>query len=149
MDEETSRRCLEPFFTTKGERGTGLGLAMVYGFVRRHGAEIQIDSAPGLGTRIRILFPVSKAGGATDTGTRPASPPPTNLRVLLVDDDPLVLDSLRETLEADGHVIVTAQDAREGVAAFHAAQVTDPFGVVITDLGMPHLDGCGVTKAIK
>ena len=61
MDEETSRRCLEPFFTTKGERGTGLGLAMVYGFVRRHGAEIQIDSAPGQGTRIRILFPISEA----------------------------------------------------------------------------------------
>jgi signal transduction histidine kinase len=149
MDEETSRRCLEPFFTTKGERGTGLGLAMVYGFVRRHGAEIQIDSAPGQGTRIRIVFPVSKAGGATDAGTRPASARPTNLRVLLVDDDPLVLDSLRETLEADGHVIVTAQDAREGVAAFLAAQITDPFGVVITDLGMPHLDGSGVTKAIK
>lgn len=149
MDEETSRRCLEPFFTTKGERGTGLGLAMVYGFVRRHGAEIQIDSAPGQGTRIRILFPVSKAGSATDTGTRPASARPTNLRVLLVDDDPLVLDSLRETLEAEGHVIVTAQDAREGVAAFLAAQITDPFGLVITDLGMPHLDGSGVTKAIK
>ena len=149
MDEETSRRCLEPFFTTKGERGTGLGLAMVYGFVRRHGAEIQIDSAPGQGTRIRILFPVSKAGGATHTRTRPASALPTNLRVLLVDDDPLVLDSLREALEADDHVIVTAQDAREGVAAFLAAQTAEPFGVVITDLGMPHLDGCGVTRAIK
>ena len=60
-----------------------------------------------------------------------------------------MLDSLREALEADDHVIVTAQDAREGVAAFLAAQTAEPFGVVITDLGMPHLDGCGVTKAIK
>ena len=49
MDEDTRRRCLEPFFTTKGERGTGLGLAMVYGVTQRHGAQIEIDSAPGKG----------------------------------------------------------------------------------------------------
>ena len=60
-----------------------------------------------------------------------------------------MLDSIREALEADGHVIVTTKDAREGVDAFLAEQTTDPFGVVITDLGMPHLDGCGVAKAIK
>ena len=149
MDEETSRRCLEPFFTTKGERGTGLGLAMVYGFVQRHGAEIRIDSAPAQGTRIRILFPISESAQVVGTDTASASAPPINLRVLLVDDDPLVLDSLRETLEADGHVVVTAKDAREGVDAFLAAQTTSPFGVVITDLGMPHLDGRGVAKAVK
>ena len=51
MDEETRRRCLEPFFTTKGERGTGLGLAMVYGMVQRHSAEIEIESAPGRAPR--------------------------------------------------------------------------------------------------
>jgi CheY-like chemotaxis protein/anti-sigma regulatory factor (Ser/Thr protein kinase) len=149
MDEETSRRCLEPFFTTKGERGTGLGLAMVYGFVQRHGAEIRIDSAPAQGTRIRILFPVSEAGRVAGIDTAQASAPPANLRVLLVDDDPLVLDSLRETLEGDGHVVVTTKDAREGVDVFLAAQTKDPFGVVITDLGMPHLDGHGVAKAVK
>lgn len=149
MDEETSRRCLEPFFTTKGERGTGLGLAMVYGFVRRHGAEIRIDSAPGQGTRIRILFPASETGRAAGADVGPSAAPHTNLRVLLIDDDPLVLDSLRETLEADGHVVVVAKDARVGVDAFLAAQGADPFGVVVTDLGMPHLDGRGVAKAVK
>src|SRR6202040_505477 len=56
MDEETRRRCLEPFFTTKGERGTGLGLAMVYGMAQRHGAALEIDSKPGNGTTIRLLF---------------------------------------------------------------------------------------------
>jgi signal transduction histidine kinase len=149
MDEETRHRCLEPFFTTKGERGTGLGLAMVYGFVRRHGAEIRIDSAPGQGTRMRILFPVSAVGRVAGTEPGPASVPITNLRVLLVDDDPLVLESLRRTLEADGHVVVAEKDAQEGVSAFLAAQGTDPFGVVITDLGMPHLDGRGVARAVK
>jgi DNA-binding response OmpR family regulator len=83
----------------------------------------------------------------TDSG--PVAVPPINLRVLLVDDDPLVLDSLRETLEADGHVVVATKDAREAVDAFLAAQTSDPFGVVITDLGMPHLDGRGVARAVK
>jgi signal transduction histidine kinase len=59
MDDETRRRCLEPFFTTKGERGTGLGLAMVYGMAQRHGAMLEIDSARGVGTTIRLLFPVA------------------------------------------------------------------------------------------
>ena len=58
MDEDTRRRCLEPFFTTKGERGTGLGLAMVYGIARRHNAEIEIDSSLGKGTTVRFVFPV-------------------------------------------------------------------------------------------
>src|SRR6185312_13612528 len=58
MDEETRRRCLEPFFTTKGERGTGLGLAMVYGTMQRHSAEIEIDSAVGRGTTVRLRFAV-------------------------------------------------------------------------------------------
>ena len=56
MDEDTRRRCLEPFFTTKGERGTGMGLAMVYGMVKRHAAQIEIDSAPGQGTTVRLRF---------------------------------------------------------------------------------------------
>ena len=56
MDEDTRRRCLEPFFTTKGERGTGLGLAMVYGVAQRHGAELEIESEPGKGTTVRLSF---------------------------------------------------------------------------------------------
>ena len=58
MDEEARRRCLEPFFTTKGERGTGLGLAMVYGMVQRHSAEIDIESALGQGTTTRLSFSI-------------------------------------------------------------------------------------------
>src|SRR6202042_1701132 len=57
MDEDTRRRCLEPFFTTKGERGTGLGLAMVYGMIQRHSADLEIASAVGKGTTVRLNFP--------------------------------------------------------------------------------------------
>src|SRR6202000_1133615 len=59
MDEETRRRCLEPFFTTKGERGTGLGLAMVYGIVERHNAKLEIESELQVGTTVRLRFPIA------------------------------------------------------------------------------------------
>lgn len=149
MDEETSSKCLEPFFTTKGERGTGLGLAMVYGAAQRHGADIEIDSRPGEGTRIRLSFPAPLVA-------RPAVPRPhlpavaaKRLRVLIIDDDPLVLKSLSDTLEAEGHAAVIAADSRHGLDIFRCAQLTEPFSAVITDLGMPHLDGYGVAKAVK
>src|SRR4029077_10991211 len=58
MDEDTRRRCLEPFFTTKGERGTGLGLAMVYGMIQRHSADIEIESTVGKGTTVRLTFTI-------------------------------------------------------------------------------------------
>ena len=61
MDEQTRRRCLEPFFSTKGEQGNGLGLAMVYGMLKRHGGEIEIVSEPGRGTTMRLQFPIDSA----------------------------------------------------------------------------------------
>ena len=149
MDEETRRKCLEPFFTTKGERGTGLGLAMVYGAVKRHSADIQIDSAPGQGTRFVITFPVSKTAAAPTQVSDDATPPVMPRRILVIDDDPLVLPVLKATLEIDGHTVVTADDPRLGIEIFRAAQATTPFNVVMTDLGMPHLDGRAVARAIK
>jgi signal transduction histidine kinase/DNA-binding response OmpR family regulator len=150
MDRETSRRCLEPFFTTKGERGTGLGLAMVYGVIKRHGADIQIDSAPGKGTRIRITFPpASASAAAADAFDGSTAVPCAPLRILIIDDDPLVLKSLQEALEGEGHIIAAASDPRDGLERFRAALATDPFAIVVTDLGMPHLDGRAVARAVK
>ena len=149
MDEETRRRCLEPFFTTKGERGTGLGLAMVYGMVKRHSAEIEIESAVGSGTTVRLSFAAPTAvAPAGQSSVAPAAP--SRMRILLVDDDPLVLKSLRDTLETEGHVTVTANGGREGIDAFRAARDSEePFAVVITDLGMPYVDGRQVASAVK
>jgi CheY-like chemotaxis protein len=148
MSEEARNRCLEPFFTTKGERGTGLGLAMVFGTVRRHGADIQIDSTLGAGTTVRLAFPPATA--ATETPLPAAVRLPARLRLLLIDDDPTVLKSLRDTLENDGHVIVTAEGGSEGIAALRASlDRGERFAAVITDLGMPHLDGRRVAAAIK
>ncbi|HEY0724329.1 MAG TPA: ATP-binding protein, partial [Pyrinomonadaceae bacterium] len=151
MDEATRRRCLEPFFTTKGERGTGLGLAMVYGVAQRHNAEIEIESTVGKGTLMRLSFPEHKADAdelialASATEVMPA-----RLRILAIDDDPLVTKSLRDTLEADGHVVTITNGGQEGIDVFRGmAEGTEKFAVVITDLGMPYVDGRKVASAIK
>jgi signal transduction histidine kinase/ActR/RegA family two-component response regulator len=150
MDEETRRRCLEPFFTTKGERGTGLGLAMVYGMVQRHGGDIEIDSEPGESTTIRLGFPLPSIDESAVAQQQARPMVPRRLRLLVIDDDPLLVKSLRDILEADGHVVTTANDGKGGVAAFLAAeQRGERFAAVITDLGMPYMDGRRVAAAIK
>lgn len=151
MDEETRRRCLEPFFTTKGERGTGLGLGMVYGVMQRHGGELDIDSSVGKGTTMTLRFPIAESDGAA-RALLEEHPPAIGQRrrILLVDDDPLLLKSLRDTLEAEGHVIHAANGGQAGIDAFQAALARgEPFEAVITDLGMPHVDGRKVSQAIK
>jgi CheY-like chemotaxis protein len=149
MDAETQRRCLEPFFTTKGERGTGLGLATVYGSVQRHGAEIYILSAPGRGTTVQLVFAAAREPAvARSEPPRPQTQP--HQRVLIVDDDPLLLKSLRDTLEHDGHAVTTAGGGLAGLEAFSAAREADaPFDLVITDLGMPYVDGRQVASGVK
>jgi CheY-like chemotaxis protein len=148
MDAETRRRCLEPFFTTKGERGTGLGLAMVYGTIQRHAADIEIDSTPGQGTCVRLIFAAATHVAEATEPSRAARP--SRLRILVIDDDPLLLKSLRDTLEGDGHSVNVASGGEAGIEAFLAA--TDGrarYDIVITDLGMPYVDGRQVASRIK
>ena len=150
MDEETRRRCLEPFFTTKGERGTGLGLAMVYGMIQRHSAEFDIESAVGRGTTMRVTFPaytqpLIAAARATDVHA-----PMRRLRVLLIDDDPIIIKALEDALVGEGHVTVAANGGQTGLEIFATAHATaHPFDLVVTDLGMPSVDGRRVAEGIK
>ncbi|HEV7608565.1 MAG TPA: PAS domain S-box protein [Steroidobacteraceae bacterium] len=148
MDEDTRRRCLEPFFTTKGTRGTGLGLAMVYGVAQRHGANLEIESEPGKGTVVRMSFAIAPTAVAVASGSHRAPAGP--LRILIVDDDPLLLKSLRDALETDGHDVTSANGGQAGIEAFVESHAEGkPFPVVITDLGMPHVDGRKVASTIK
>jgi PAS domain S-box-containing protein len=149
MDEGTRQRCLEPFFTTKGERGTGLGLAMVFGVVQRHSAELEIDSAPGAGTTVRLAFAVPPAI-PLEPEPEKALEVPTGLHLLLIDDDPTILKSLRDALESDGQVVVTANGGEAGISALRTAlDRGERFAAVITDLGMPYVDGRRVATAVK
>jgi signal transduction histidine kinase/ActR/RegA family two-component response regulator len=149
MDWETRKHCLEPFFSTKGQRGTGLGLAMVYGAVERHKGKIEIDSLPGLGTTMRVILPVRKieTAGATELA-RGAKPKP--LRVLCIDDEPVLRELLQKILRRDGHQSEVADGGQAGIEAFRAARHrNEPFDVIFTDLGMPYVDGREVVAAVK
>jgi DNA-binding response OmpR family regulator len=150
MDEETRRRCLEPFFTTKGERGTGLGLAMVYGMAQRHGAELEIDSRPGAGTTMRLLFPINAAAVSSASRVPQSQVPQRGLRILLVDDEPALSDALRDALELEGHQVTVADGGQAGLETFRSAQRSHaPFDIVITDLGMPNVDGRQVVAGVR
>jgi len=149
MDDDTRRRCFEPFFTTKGERGTGMGLAMVYGMVKRQGAEIDVESAPGRGTTVRLRFSIAPASVVSPSPPVEA-PPARSLRLLVIDDDPLVGQSLHYVLQNEGHSVAVADAGQAGIEAFTAAHHgEEPFDLVMTDLGMPYVDGRAVAAAVK
>ena len=150
MNEETRKRCLEPFFTTKGERGTGLGLAMVYGMIQRHSAEFDIESAVGKGTTMRVTFPAYTQPLIATPRAIDSHAPMRRLRVLLIDDDPIIIKALEDSLAGEGHVTVAANGGQAGLDAFARAHGTNhPFDLVVTDLGMPTVDGRRVAEGIK
>jgi signal transduction histidine kinase/ActR/RegA family two-component response regulator len=149
MSEETRRRCLEPFYSTKGKRGTGLGLAMVYGVMERHGGQIEIESEQGKGTGIKLILPIRRLPGA-DPVTTDTELTPCPLNILCIDDEPLLRELLRELLEREGHHVSLADGGQSGVDEFRAAAHRQrPFDVVVTDLGMPYFDGRQVVKTIQ
>jgi PAS domain S-box-containing protein len=148
MDEETKRRCMEPFFTTKGEKGSGLGLMMVYGTMQRHEGQIEIESELGKGTTFRLLFPLREAEAKESEEEEAKELPP--LRILLVDDDPRVRRILGELMKSWGHTVVIAEDGFNALDAFLVAfRSGQPFDVVITDLGMPRMNGAELVRRIR
>ena len=151
MDEKTRRRCLEPFFSTKIQRGgSGLGLAMVYGMMQRHDGTIDIESAPGKGTSIRLTFPFRKEAQKAIDDLAHENDSNHALRILCIDDEKHVLQLLSDCLSPFGHRVTTAPNGQDGLELFRAAKSEKlPFQAVITDLGMPGFDGRQVARAIK
>jgi PAS domain S-box-containing protein len=143
MSEEVKARIFEPFFTTKGVQGTGLGLSMVYGIMERHGGHISVASAPGQGTTVTCRFRVAPATVAEERPAAPAPLPPR--RILLIDDDPMVRQTITSLLRAAGHTVEEADGGAAGITRLIQAE----FDVVITDLGMPGVTGWDVSRAVK
>ncbi|MCI0744921.1 MAG: ATP-binding protein [Verrucomicrobia subdivision 3 bacterium] len=151
MDEATRHRCLEPFFSTKRLRGgAGLGLSMVYGMVERHEGKVQVESTLGKGTCVRLILPLRPLPpdrSATALLPRSAA---QKRRILCIDDEPLLRELLKEVLQSQEHNVETAESGQAGLDAFHAARSRgEPFDLVITDLGMPHVDGRQVAQMVK
>lgn len=144
MSEETRLRCLEPFFTTKGDGGTGLGLATVYGTVHRYGGSLDLQSEPGKGTTITIHLP--RAATASDPYASAASPRLAGQqRILLVDDEVSVREVVSAALEGDGHIVTATESGEGALDAFRR----DRFDVVITDRAMPGINGDQLAAAIN
>ena len=113
MTEEVRQRCLEPFFSTKGEKGTGLGLSMVFGIVKRHEGRVEIESVQGSGTVFRIRLPAQIV--AVETAADDDLKIDRSLSVLVVDDEPIARDVIARYLTADGHRVVTAINGHEAL----------------------------------
>jgi signal transduction histidine kinase len=143
MSEETLRNCMEPFFTTKGKRGSGLGLAMSYGIIRRHGGTIAIKSTLNKGSTFTIYLPVpDEVIQSTDVEVELTVDP---LRILVVDDHPAIREIVSAYLAEDRHTVETAADAREAMKKFRA----EHFDLVITDRAMPEISGDELAASIK
>ncbi len=144
MTEEVKRRIFDPFFTTKGPSGSGLGLSIAWGIVTRHGGEIRVDSQPRRGSTFTVILPAAPEG-SLEAQEIQASPAPTPKRILLVDEDRAVAGSTAGLLTKAGHEVVVTYSGREAVRRLHS----EDFDLVISDLGMPEMDGWEVAAAVK
>ena len=150
MGPEVKQRLFDPFFTTKGKAGTGMGLAVSFGIIRRHEGSIEVDSEPGRGTTFRISLPkvaytTTDAAHLLTAGTAATSE--ERLRILVVDDETHVREVLIEALESEGCEVVSAPSGEIALALFD--QYEGKFDAVFTDIGMPEMSGWELVTEIR
>ncbi|MCX6537707.1 MAG: ATP-binding protein [Acidobacteria bacterium] len=146
MTDEVKARVFEPFFSTKGNKGNGLGLSVCASLAERHRAKFFVESEPGVGTTFKLTFPPP----TPIESPRPAAPshdPAASVgtfNVLVVDDEPDVCESLAAMVAAMGHKVTTARDGLEAVAIV----ANQPIEVIVTDLGMPGINGIELASRV-
>jgi CheY-like chemotaxis protein len=146
MTPEVAKRVFEPFFTTKaGGEGSGLGLSMVYGFIRQSNGHIKIYSEVGHGTTVRMYFPRSDPAGATVAPVARRATPGGNERILVVEDEAAVREIVGEQLRGLGYDVQLAGDAEQALALLQVHR----FDLVLTDVVMPgRLNGKGLADEV-
>ncbi len=149
MDEQTRQRAFEPFFTTKERgKGTGMGLATVYGIVKQSGGSVFLYSEAGQGTTVRIYFPRADEPVATPENRRSAAPLPAGTEtILLVEDDASVRAFTRRTLEAQGYHVLEASDG--ATALLRAGGFERPIDLLVTDVVMPGMHGADLARELQ
>jgi CheY-like chemotaxis protein len=148
MTPDVKQHLFEPFFTTKAVgKGTGLGLATVYGIVRQSGGMIAVDSEPGRGTRFRIYFPSADSAGSEDS-TAPLEPATAGTgTVLLVEDEPGVRHLARDVLTRYGYTVIEAADGSEALRLVAARD--ESIDLLLTDVVMPGMSGAELARRFR
>ncbi|MBD9462299.1 PAS domain-containing sensor histidine kinase [Pseudomonas sp. Pdm06] len=147
MDDATLASAVDPFFTTKGVgKGTGLGLSMVHGLAEQLGGRLILKSQKGLGTTAELWLPVAGDAAPGKAAIEEAPPPVHELKVLVVDDDSLVLTSTRLLIEDLGHRVLCAPS---GAQALELYERNPDIDLVITDMAMPQMDGAQLAKLLR
>ncbi len=151
MSREVVERCIEPFFSTKGDHGSGLGLSVSHGVIRRHGGQLIVESALDEGTSVTVLLPAAAtrpSPGPTEApapAPAPATAPMNTLKILVVDDADLVRDVIAECLAMDGHDVDSANSGFAALELFERGR----YDVVITDRAMPGMSGDELALAMR
>jgi signal transduction histidine kinase/ActR/RegA family two-component response regulator/predicted negative regulator of RcsB-dependent stress response len=150
MTPEVKSRLFDPFFTTKGKGGTGMGMAVSFGIIRRHNGSIDVESEPGRGTTFRISLPVAPdvvANAETDSANPHTSSQGDKLQVLVVDDEIAVREVIREALEAEGCEVIVAENGERALSLYDAR--AGSIDLVFTDIGMPDMSGWELASEIR
>jgi len=150
MTPEVKSRLFDPFFTTKGKAGTGMGLAVSFGIIRRHNGAVEVESEQGKGTTFRVSLPVAEAASPSmdPSSTKPDSPQVTEkMRALVVDDELAVREVLREALEAEGCDVIVAESGEMALQLYDGA--AGKLDIVFTDIGMPEMSGWELAREIR
>ena len=145
MTAEVIARIFEPFYSTKGERGTGLGLSASHGIIENHGGDINVNSEPGKGTRFEVIMPLHEASSPVIVQPVAASSNGSKARVLVVEDEEKVRTLLNDAFRAEGHQVT---EAATGAEALDRLDKTE-FDLMVCDLGLPELSGLHVARWVK
>jgi CheY-like chemotaxis protein len=145
MTQQIVARIFEPFYSTKGDRGTGLGLSASHGIIENHGGDIKVTSEVGKGTRFEVILPLHQPGSSIATDIKAEAVEVKSARILVVEDEENVRVLLNDAFRNGGHEVTEATTGAEALKSLDAKE----FDLMVCDLGLPELSGLHVARWVK